>query len=558
MLNSRSQLIEVIRSYRWNSLFVKYFKKIYLVVLFPFVFIALLLILYICNNFHHEQDRIYNEYQQKNLYTINSAFENISKQQIMFTANRYISAYFTADNLFLSSVDFKIDMIHLSELLQNTIISLDYITNIQLLSFENDYVMTSNGGFPLSDIPTPVFFSYYKQNKPNFFILSDNPYFWVVYEYKAYGNPLGLIAFKIDFSKMSNQLLYNNSKLYLLSEDNTVLFSSDNTAISKEFIKNSSNNQNTVESALEYYKLKMITTFLPDYQSVRSVIFIIIFCFIIILLVPLVFSLYLSYQTYTSITKIIASLGGYTDDQTTKNELAYIELSIKNIVLKQHDLEAELASRLFQLKKVQTLALQTQFNPHFLFNTINLAIAKEVSATRSDTDVSKILGLLSTLLRASLNTKNYIISVAEELNYAKTYVKILSIRYNDNFDVVYNIDDNTLELKTLKLVLQPLLENAFEHGIHQLNDDIRGKIIISSQLDHSNLVLTVYNNGVPCEAELLKKLQKMLEDEYISDNLQIGLANVNTRIKLTFGPQYGCQIDSNDNGTTCTILLPAN
>ncbi|MBP3362010.1 MAG: histidine kinase [Clostridia bacterium] len=557
MLNSYNQLIELVRSYRWNSLFVKYFKKIFFILFLPFVIIAALLILYTNTNLQHKQDNLNNEYLQKNFHTINSAFESISKQQLMLITNRYISIYFTANDLFSSSIDFKIDMIQLRELLNNILISMNYIDDVQLLSFSNEYVMTTTGSVPLS-YQTPFFVPYYEEHKSDFFLLSDNPHFWVVYEYKPYGTPLGLVAFKVDFSKISDQLLYNDGTVYLLSEDNNTLFSTNAEKISTLYEANTDNGNTIMESELDYYNLRLLIDIHPTKNGNHRNLLIFIICFGILLLIPAAISLYLSYQAYNSITKIISALGGYGSDQIAqKNELDYIRLSISKAFVKQQELETELASRMFQLKKMQTLILQTQFNPHFLFNTINLAITKEVSATHADTDVSKILGLLSKLLRISLNTKQNMVTVSEELDYAKTYLKIISIRYDHNFDVEYHIDPKTLSMKTIKLILQPLLENAFEHGIHQLDEEKRGKIIISSQLDYSNLILTVYNNGAPCEPKTLEKLQKMLETEYIPDDSHIGLANVNTRIKLTFGPEYGCMIESDENGTTCTIILPA-
>lgn len=507
----------------------------------------------------HEQDKLKNEALQKNLYTMNSVFENINNQHLIFNANSAVTTYFSTDTIYSTTLEARKNTKALSELFKSISLSLSYVNKIYFVNFSTEYVFTSTGGNAFSDLQNEDLniLKTYRQNPKGFFIIPDSPYFIMVYEYQSFGVPRGLIAFKINLSQITDQFILSTGNINLVSEDGIVLYSSDSSHIEKKYsVLNITNDTST---ALDYYNLSLIS------ESVRSQKFIIlqhnaiIFAAftILLILLPLIISLYMSYITYNSITKIVSLLGDTVNASSAHmDELSYISFNISSMFTRQHELEAELAARMFQLKKMQTLALQTQLNPHFLFNTLNLAILKEVRETKSDTVVSTILGLLSKLLRISLDTNNYIVTVDEELEYTKTYLEILLIRYSRNFDVEYDIDEKTKNLETVKLSLQPIIENAFEHGVSYVTNVQRGLIRISSKHCGSYFTISVYNNGAPCDPTILQNLCHQLETETFPDDNHIGLVNVNARIKLLFGEQYGCTITSDNTGTICTLKLP--
>lgn len=559
MKNSYNQFKHLIRSFRWNSIFVKYFKRFFCTILIPFILIACLLVLYVNTNLRHEQEKLRNEAIQKNLYIFNSVFENINNQHLIFNTNSNVITFFSTDTIYSSTLEARQNTNALNELFTSTQLSSNYVDKIYFVNFATEYVFTSNGGTSFSDLygDNLNIVNTYRQNKQNFFIIPDSSKFTVVYEYQSFGIPQGLIAFRIDLARIVDQFILSAGDINLISKGGVILYSSVPSHIGKTYSVSQISPDTPI--ALDYYNLSFVSKEYPaDTKAVRHhnlIIFAVCFC--LLLLIPTLISFYMSYLTYNSITKIISLLGDTDTPSTAHNdELSYIALNIKNMFTRQHELEAELASRMFQLKKMQTLTLQTQLNPHFLFNTINLAIINEVKVTRKDTTVSIILGLLSKLLRISLDTKNYIVTVSEELDYTKTYLDILSIRYNNNFDIEYNIDENTKHLKTVKLSLQPIIENAFEHGISGLTGDKRGLIKISSENFGSYFKISVYNNGIPCDPEVLENLRRRLETENFPSSEHIGLSNVNARIKLLFGVQYGCSISSDTDGTVCTLTLP--
>jgi len=207
-------------------------------------------------------------------------------------------------------------------------------------------------------------------------------------------------------------------------------------------------------------------------------------------------------------------------------------------------------------------ALEAQINSHFLFNTLetlnSIALIENV---RSVSVISKALG---DMFRYAIKTKSEIVTLREELDHIRNYETIQKFRYADKFDMIYEIDESLYEIKILKLILQPLVENAVYHGIEMKKG--KGTIIISAKmetLDH--LILQVRDNGVGIDparlAELISTMGQAPSFEKLSDatgdKRSIGIYNVHARISLYYGLQYGLSIESQPSGgTTVTIIIP--
>ena len=247
-----------------------------------------------------------------------------------------------------------------------------------------------------------------------------------------------------------------------------------------------------------------------------------------------------------------------TDFADNINELQYVQHNIQNIVNLSEQLESDLISKTLQLKSAQTVALQTQFSSHFLFNTLNLVNMKAIALTKSENEISTTISLLSDLLFTALNSSQNLITVGEEIDFAKKFIQIEGLRYDNSFDVSWDIDEKVLKLYTLKLVLQPIIENSFTHGIFRLPPDIRGKLKITVKTDNegNNLLFTVSDNGKATDEDIAK-IQNLLENSGVTINsIHIGISNVNSRIKLLFNQSYGCSVSREDDFTTFTIKLP--
>lgn len=175
--------------------------------------------------------------------------------------------------------------------------------------------------------------------------------------------------------------------------------------------------------------------------------------------------------------------------------------------------------------------------------------------TKSENDASRVIRLLSDLLSVSLDTKTTIVTVAEEISYTKKYLEIESIKRRNSFDIVWDMDESLYDLKIIKFILQPIVENAIEHGIKFLLDK-RGKIEISGHINNDAIVFEVKDNGPGISPQQLEHIIDLMNSEDIQENKNIGLSNVHRRIKLIYGEKYGVNIESSSEGTVVFITIP--
>ncbi len=215
------------------------------------------------------------------------------------------------------------------------------------------------------------------------------------------------------------------------------------------------------------------------------------------------------------------------------------------------------------MKQAEYLALQNQINPHFLYNTLE--------AIRGDALISGMVPLaeiaeaLATYFRYTISKMNRLVTVEEELSNVKNYFRIQRYRYGDRMQMTLNYDKENQELLTLripKLTLQPIVENAVIHGLEAKVG--QGLIRLTAQTTQSRLLLHVSDNGVGMAREALARLTERLTQtrfDYIDSDAEkeggIALVNVNNRLRLLFGEQYGLNIYSEpDVGTDVEITLP--
>ncbi len=198
--------------------------------------------------------------------------------------------------------------------------------------------------------------------------------------------------------------------------------------------------------------------------------------------------------------------------------------------------------------------LHSQINPHFLYNTLDSVIWMTENG-RTDESVRMVTSL-ARLFRISLSKGKMIIPVADELEHARHYLTIQQMRYKNRFTARISAEDGVPALYTIKLVVQPILENAIYHGMAYADGE--GEILIHAFLENGDLVIEVADNGPGMPKELADRL---LDQEYSppgSKGSGIGLRNVHQRIRLTFGEPYGVTIQSEpDNGTVVRIRVPA-
>lgn len=205
-------------------------------------------------------------------------------------------------------------------------------------------------------------------------------------------------------------------------------------------------------------------------------------------------------------------------------------------------------------RKSEFDTLQSQINPHFLYNTLDIIVWMIENEQKAE--AVKVVTALARFFRISLSKGKSIIPVRDELEHVRNYLMIQQMRFKNKFTYVIEADPGTLELASLKLMLQPLVENAVYHGMEFMDGD--GEVVVRAKREGDDLWLSVRDNGLGMTGEQVESL--LSESPHVTSRKGsgIGVKNVNERIRLYFGEQYGLQIDSEpDEGTLIRIHLPA-
>lgn len=198
-------------------------------------------------------------------------------------------------------------------------------------------------------------------------------------------------------------------------------------------------------------------------------------------------------------------------------------------------------------KEAEMKALQAQINPHFLYNSLSLINWKALENDQKD--ISRLTLLLSTFYRTALNRGNNILSIRDEISNMNSYLEIQLMIHDYGFQVVHEIDADILEFQTLNLILQPLVENAIEHGIDP-DENGEGVIVIRGKKDGNHILLSVSDNGIGMDEETASSILTTQSKGY-------GVRNVNERIMLYYGESYHLTVESAlKRGTTITIRIP--
>lgn len=225
--------------------------------------------------------------------------------------------------------------------------------------------------------------------------------------------------------------------------------------------------------------------------------------------------------------------------------------SLQTLIAENYDHLIQEKNMEIQQRETQFKALSSQINPHFLYNTLEMIRMKALK--NKDKEVADIVKILSKLMRKALENNTKEAPLSEELSFTEMYLEIQQLRFGEE-KIFYQIDQNTLnDYLVLPLIIQPIVENSFIHGIEPKEG--RGEISIVVNEDEENLHIEIKDNGIGIKNETLNHLKNILNKEEDSD--RIGLNNVNQRIKYMYGKKFGLSIDSIEGiGTVVKILLP--
>ncbi len=239
------------------------------------------------------------------------------------------------------------------------------------------------------------------------------------------------------------------------------------------------------------------------------------------------------------------------------DEITELGMSFNIMIGKIRELLESKIKEQENLKKAELRALQAQINPHFLYNTLDTIIW--MSQSNKTDQVIEIVSALSKFFRISLSKGKDWITIAEEIERTRSYLTIQKMRYHDILDFKIEMDEAVADNTILKLILQPLVENALYHGIK--NKRQGGTIQVRArQKGEDEILLEVEDDGIGFTPEKLSQLQAELDDDSGDIRMEsgFGIGNVNKRIRLYYGKPYGLTVRSEYNTGTCvTLVIPA-
>ncbi|BCG58291.1 cache domain-containing sensor histidine kinase [Paenibacillus sp. URB8-2] len=275
----------------------------------------------------------------------------------------------------------------------------------------------------------------------------------------------------------------------------------------------------------------------------------------------LILTLILTRRNYRQLLMISSLINSADKDVTllrppgkVKDEYSYIMQDMIKHFIEHRYIQTQLSEKKYRLQVMELLALQSQMNPHFLYNTLNSIYWEAVGLTGKPNKASEMIENLSDMLSYSLSNPSTTVTWMEELANTVNYVEIQKKRYRNKFDCFFEYDEEIRPLHTMKLLLQPLIENSLYHGIQAKDGPGLTKVKIVQKAD--KLRISVIDNGAGIAPDRLKQLQTLLLSD-VEQTGHIGLFNTNKRLRLLYGYSYSLKIRSKHGlGTCIEIILP--
>ena len=277
-----------------------------------------------------------------------------------------------------------------------------------------------------------------------------------------------------------------------------------------------------------------------------------------LIVIAFLLSMLISYRTYRPLRTLIRSLHDYIPDiaaETSIDEVAYIHDNIAKLYRSNKNLNQAVHDDVIRLKNMQVMAHQSQISPHFIYNTLDTISYSAKDLLGRYNPLSRCIINMANVIKYSMDTSSLFTTLEEEIRVTKTYIEILSVRYDNGFEVEWEVDDSLLNHRVIKVCMQPLIENAVFHGLTE--DNTNGKIKIRIGTEDDIFKIEIRDNGVGIPEDVLERIIAHINEFDKQPADKIGLRNVNLRLKLMYGEKYGLFIESSvGQGTVCALHMP--
>ncbi len=568
-MKSKHSAVECFRNYRFHSIFWKNLLLISCVVLLPFL-CALLISGYTYDELQRNEKQTYSDaLLTRATMEVNSLFDDAEDTAIRTAFDEDVRSFIHGT----VSVRATLDIVGN---LSNVKIFRDEIENICLYSVSGSSVLSPTGKNHYNNYRDKAAIDYWEPEGGMIqirYLPADSStetgeriafYFRPGY---AKGEKTGCIIITYDLQKLADKFDYGDDVKLVLLHEKQVLFSSDG-ILQGEFVANpqmllhTEENNIAVSGQLEHKSLRVILHVNSQtlYMRLGHIRLTSVMLLVVALLATVGVVFYISRKIFDPISDLLALLEEHQNlDEgsliQTKDEIAHIHHVMSTTISKNKDIEEELSRRMKLLKKAQAVALQAQINPHFMYNTIDTINWMAIKKIGRGNEVSQMLNMLSQLLRYSLGNTDTFVTLEEEINYTKKYLLVQQIRCNYGFDVTWDIPEELGKCNVIKMILQPVVENAIKYGIKPFGDG--GSLRIRASHVGETIRIFVSDSGFGLSQEETEEINREINRQVIKESDHIGLSNVNQRISIMFGDAYGVVVRSKINeGTTVELTVP--
>lgn len=359
----------------------------------------------------------------------------------------------------------------------------------------------------------------------------------------------GNIVYHPQQQQLYNELQTENISLIMDTDEDTVLTGTGNDGK----LYSISRSEKTGWTVVDCTNVKELLSKSRQAQSVY------VLTAIILVIVALLFSRFMARSITLPIQKLRDSMkkvqeGDFSVSDVvvdSKNEIGSLTKSFDVMTHRIDELMEQNVHEQEEKRKSELKALQSQINPHFLYNTLDSIIW--MAEGKKNEEVVLMTASLARLLRQSISNEDEVVPIANEVEYARGYLTIQKMRYKDKLEFQIEVDSSILYIPLIKLVLQPIIENAIYHGLKY--KESKGLLIVKGFMKDGNAVLQVIDDGVGMDEETLAHIYDKHKVNYHSNG--VGVYNVQKRLKLYYGEDYGITYTSElGKGTTATITIP--
>ena len=359
----------------------------------------------------------------------------------------------------------------------------------------------------------------------------------------------GNIVYHPQQQQLYNELQTENISLIMDTDEDTVLTGTGNDGK----LYSISRSEKTGWTVVDCTNVKELLSKSRQAQSVY------VLTAIILVIVALLFSRFMARSITLPIQKLRDSMkkvqeGDFSVSDVvvdSKNEIGSLTKSFDVMTHRIHELMEQNVHEQEEKRKSELKALQSQINPHFLYNTLDSIIW--MAEGKKNEEVVLMTASLARLLRQSISNEDEVVPIANEVEYARGYLTIQKMRYKDKLEFQIEVDSSILYIPLIKLVLQPIIENAIYHGLKY--KESKGLLIVKGFMKDGNAVLQVIDDGVGMDEETLAHIYDKHKVNYHSNG--VGVYNVQKRLKLYYGEDYGITYTSElGKGTIATITIP--